>query len=119
MLWVRKVLRLRPERAELRQRCPVCKTITPHPRHWEFVRERRRFNYALAALGILGLIPLTWPVGLYFEVLVTGRCEEIEKLVRGNFGSKKSRARMPSKRSLGRRFVVGVQGTGVQGTDGT
>jgi hypothetical protein len=36
---------------------------------------------------------------------VTGRCEEIEKLVWGNFGSKKSRARMPSKRSLGRRHT--------------
>jgi hypothetical protein len=35
----------------------------------------------------------------------TGRCEEIEKLVWGNFGSKKSRARMPSKRSLGRRHT--------------
>jgi hypothetical protein len=38
-------------------------------------------------------------------VTPSGRCEEIEKLVWGNFGSKKSRARMPSKRSLGHRHT--------------
>jgi len=35
----------------------------------------------------------------------SGRCEEIKKLVWRNVGSKKSRARMPSKRSLGRRHT--------------
>ena len=42
-----------------------------------------------------------------FPMVVTssGRCEEIEKLVRENFGSKKSRARMPRKRPLGRRHT--------------
>jgi len=35
----------------------------------------------------------------------SGRCEEIKKLMLGNFRLKKSRARMPSKRSLGRRHT--------------
>jgi hypothetical protein len=60
-----RLLRLLPERAGSRQSCPGCKTFTPHPRHWEFVRECRRFGCAFAILAILGLIPLTWPVGLY------------------------------------------------------
>lgn len=60
-----RTLRLRPERAGLRQSCPICKTITPHPRHGEFVRERQRVIFAFATLGVLGLIPLTWPAGLY------------------------------------------------------
>jgi hypothetical protein len=42
---------------------------------------------------------------IHLGVISSGRCEEIKKLVWGNFGSKKSRARMPSKRSLGRRHT--------------
>jgi hypothetical protein len=60
-----RTLRLQPERVGLRQRCPVCKTLTPHPRHEQFLREWRGFAYAAGALGVLGIIPLTWPVGLY------------------------------------------------------
>jgi hypothetical protein len=47
----------------------------------------------------------TAPYRVSLEVSGTGRCEEIEKLVWGDFGSKKSRARMLSKRSLGRRHT--------------
>ena len=56
------------------------------------IQDRRNYPTSSKASGISGVIP-------------SGSFEEIEKLVWGNFGSKKSRARMPSKRSLGRRHT--------------
>jgi hypothetical protein len=48
---------------------------------------------------------LLWMRAFALGGIPSGRCEEIEKFVWGNFGSKKSRARIPSKRSLGLRHT--------------
>jgi len=58
-------LRVQIVKSGTRQRCPICKTLTPDPKEESRKKERRTFTRVSIALAILGLPPPAWPVGLY------------------------------------------------------